>query len=99
MESRLYRCVTEGTARRVAADLLEQTEEGILWENIVFRGGYAMEAVSLDGFDESWYGVQGDGESSALLLRKGKTVALVLAPVDLREEEALSVIRSLLFGA
>ncbi len=99
LKSWRYECRTEKTAQRVAEDLLNLIGEEQRIGHIVFQRSYEMAEVPVDGLDQGWYGsVTTDGAtSSALVLRQGTTVALIVAPVDLKEEEYLAVLRTKLF--
>ena len=67
--SQYYQCLTEETARRVAADLVEQAETGITWERLVFRAGLDMASVDRAGVDECWYGyAEEEGSASCVLV-------------------------------
>lgn len=91
-----YECRTEETARRVAADLQRLMGEDHRIGTIVFRGSYDMEEAAVEGWDRCWYGVgsQDGTTSSALVFRQGKKAALVMAPVELKQEAYLAVIRA-----
>lgn len=99
LKSWRYECRTEQTAQNVAGDLLDLFGEEQRIGSIVFRRSYEMTETAMAGLDQCWYGsVTADGAtSSALVLRQGKTVALISAPVDLKREEYLTVIRTKLF--
>ena len=53
---------------------------------------------TMEGFDECWYGSDPaeDSSSSAILLRKGNQVAVVIADADLLDPDRLNAVISAL---